>query len=225
MLADEIIDRLMRIGGGGITTDESRWDWDYLYTQLNVQSRNLLISWFNGSRQQAANRSIPNQYLQSYICEYEPALQDDDCVVKFRVPQTIIINGTTDGIVYVGTTTRSCNFHRIRKRTALSDFKNNRVTANMIEKGLKTFVLFDNTNIDNDMMIAEVYGAPMLKELLVEMVQKNPSDNPLFNRAYHDYPMSDNHISMMEDMITRGLLSMKSQPIDDTPNFSERQQQ
>ena len=233
MLTDDILDRFQRIVGGGITTDESRWDFDYLFTLLNTYSRQFLIEWFNGSKIQAANRSIPNQYVQEYFAEYDESFQDKGTdYVKFKVPISISINGNTDGIRFSGTYTKTdkfdfsnvCAISRVKDAHELSMLMQIRFTANRIKNGLKTVVLYDNAETDGGMGIAKVYGNTMLKNLYIRVVAKNPADIPTWNRDFHDYPMADNHLDQIEQRIMQKLMPQKAQIPDTTNNFSEQQQ-
>lgn len=212
MTANEILDRLVRLPEGAILTDENRFDMGYMRTLLNTYRGRVIRELYVGSRYMAANKRINNVCYQSFYPEYSNFLQDDDCYNKFIVPPVITIEQHSDGFRYVGTPDNSVAFKRIKDRADLSVLNN-----------LSKFAPKDSTYISYlyDGYYMEIYGQDV-REYKIEAIFQNPFDIPTYNPDVDHYPLADDDIPFMEQLIFRENTAIEvSRPPDTLSDSAE----
>ena len=209
MILPKIIDRVQRIVGGGIVTDENRWDQDYIISVINTFSRQVLRDFYVKN-----NKRINPVCYQRFYCEYDKNIQEPG-FIKFTLPPIVSFDEYSDGIRYIGSVTESNGFRRIRSRARLSSFNNHKVMN--VNNGRAQSALYNG----NDQTI-EVYGNVLLRDCLVEGIFINPLDVPTYNMSVDNYPFNEDLIPVMEDLIYRSQLAIEaSTPIDMLNNRSD----
>lgn len=209
MLHADIVERLSRLPSGGVINDKNRFDFGYLSSVLDTFRAKVIVMQYNGDRLIAKNGRINPQCLQKYWPVYEKDLQQSG-FRSFRCPEIINIDSLSDGFRYIGSIDGSCNFRRVKSRADLSMFNQNKIMN--VNSGRFQAALYDGSN-----QIIEVYGNSMLKELLVEAVFAQPLSIPTFNKDFDQYPLNDDLIPLLEDLVSKQTLLEASMPLVSDP--------
>lgn len=193
MTLPEIIDYIKRNPSGGIATDESRFDDVYLESILNVYRAQVLKLVY-----QKDNRINPVCYQRHYP-EFEKKLQDGAlCKVLFRSPEVISFDSRSDGFRYVGSIDCANAFRRHQSRATLSTVIKNKFLN--IESGRFTSYLYNGSD-----QLIEVYGNPMIQELLIEAVFADPSEIPIYNKQIDQYPVNEDLLPMIFEQVFKAV--------------------
>jgi hypothetical protein len=201
MLLREIVEMAIRLPDGGVISDLTRYDYDYMEAAVNVFSRRLL------KLNYLKNKRINPVCYQKHWPQYEEDLQDDKCCVKFRHPEVITFDDSSDGFRYIGTEDYSKNFIRVKSRAWLSTFNDNQVTA--VNNDRRITVLYDG-----NLQILEVMGSPLFKKPMTESVLADPTSIPTFNKMVDQYPFPNDLIpDLMNMMLSEQTGPESSKPI------------
>lgn len=184
----EIVESVQRLPDGAIVSDRTRYDDGYIESTVGIfRARLLRILYLK-------NRRINPVCYQKHWPEFEQDLQDDNCIVKFRHPEVISLDNLSDGFRYIGALDFAGAYARIHSRGWLSTFNDNKVTTTAGNR--RPTVLYDGSQ-----QILEVRGLPELQEILTESLLADPLSIPTFNRDNDPYPLSEDMMPDLMNMI------------------------
>lgn len=183
-----ILEEISRLPNGGVVNEIDRWDMGYLSALARTYRARLAMAVYGG------NKRLHPAWYQKHWPEYDAVLNDDNCVVKFRHPEIIMLDNQSDGFRYIGATDCNNNFARIQSRAWVSTFRNNRVTNSSISR--KASVLYDGSA-----QILEIYGDTEIDAILTESLLADPESIPTFNSDVDEYPIPENLIPDLVGMI------------------------
>lgn len=208
MTYKQLVDRMSANVQSGIKTDESRFSREFIASHLNsARATAIQQSW-------QKFRRVNPQWLQEYELEYSFDLQKDiesGCVTKYYVPGWIHLDGKTDGMVFIGNT-ENRNFRIFNSRAELSCFLS--VPSQSPYTGRFVGVLKDNGFI-------EIHYNTRIKSSKILMLYNNPLDCPTFSVEFDPYPVTDDLVIIMEDLLIRKLAAAAQQPLDMVPNKND----
>lgn len=195
MILAEICERIQRLPEGGLVTSENRYDYEYLVTLWNTYRAHYIQETYY------KNRRINPVCYQKFYPEYESYFQDStNCYAKFSVPNVISLDDKSDGFRYLGTdpvlTGQSKAFKRIQSRAWLSTYQNHKVTNPNTDRDV--YFLYDGS-----LQTVELYGKGkfITTPPLVEGLFADPTKIPTFNKEKDQYPIDDDSIPEIEEMI------------------------
>ncbi len=187
MTLQEYTEEVIRSVGGGVYTDEQKFDipfiWSVIHKARAVVARN----------DYKTNKVWNPSLIQYHYPKYNTYFQSAACITRFRLP-TGFINGDSlrTGCIFVGSSNdidgfnpyASQNFSIIKNRVELNDFFNHpRMTPKMA-------VLIE-------MMNMEVYSFAPVRHLAVGGVWDDPTAIPSFNVKKDPYPVSEDLFQLM----------------------------
>ena len=182
---------------GALFNDATRFDSQYVYSIINSYRAALIAERYR------KEHTINPVCYQKFYPEFEKDLQIPENV-RFRCPNTInILN--EDGFRFLGTVDCSIAFRRIKNRSELST-----VNKHSIMKLRRVPVVLYDGNTE----LLEVYGNKDLKEMLVELIAAEPHAVPTFNFETDQYPLSEDDVPLLEDMIFKAniIASLRTPP-------------
>ncbi len=189
MILKSITELLERIPNGGVIDSNDRWNPGYLDALVGTYRARLAQAVY------ANNKRLHPQWYQKHWPEYDDLLQEnEDCCVKFRHPEVVMLDDRSDGFRYIGSTDCNNNFARVQSRAWLSTFNNNKVTATNNKR--RATVLYDGSA-----EILEIYGDMEIDEILTESLVANPLLIPTFNPESDQYPIPESLIPDLVGMI------------------------
>ncbi len=199
----ELVDVTERfLSNTGVATDESKWDALYLENLIHRYSRMAITQYY------AQAKNINPIWAQRFDLVYDKDFQEGDCLVKFKVPSILILGNTQTGLIYFGNRTGICTFRFVKTRAELAMYGGHRFTnRSKIIRALYTEGVLEERN------------DTMLQNAFVDMVGLNPTDFPTFNRKSSQYPISEDLIPLMHQLMWKNegqLLSLR--PVDGNPN-------
>jgi hypothetical protein len=187
MTTEQLVEKICRLPEGALFTNYNRYDTMYVVSIINSFRAQYLRDMFLKT-----GRLNPVCY-QKHWPRYDRELRGDG-FGKFTAPQVISL-GSSDGIRYCGTIWGSQSFIRVKSRSELSDMNNHEVMR--VSNNRNTYFLFDG----NSSMI-ELYGKEYTsRKVLMEILAANPLDVPTFNVKMDQYPLDEDAIPQVEQMI------------------------
>lgn len=159
------------LGGFGITTDENRWDGLYIESLIHKYSRMAIVNQFN------KNKRINPIWIQTLELEFSEGLQEDDCSVRFEMPQYLQLDNVRGGLIYAGTVDRNCQFRVVNTRQDLINAQTHR------NAGKRTRVLPLGDGVS-------VYGNDMLEQMRVDIIALDPTQVKTYNKLKDEYPFN-----------------------------------
>lgn len=195
----QIADRIISKVEGGIVTDDSKYNYEFIYSLIHKsRAKGISMLW-------AKNNRINNTWTQKFVATYNKYQQDNDCMVNFDCPSPITLDDKKDGLLYVGSKDFNCNYTRIKDRGTLSSFSKYRYTKPSTNKPR---VIYSDGRI-------EVWGDTFIEELMVDGIFNDPTKVPTFNREFDEYPADELLLSLIEEIIFKDDLRItQSTPID-----------
>ena len=193
------VEKVQRLVGAAIITDESRYDYPYMVSLYNTgRAIALAMIW------KASKRLNPICYQKHYP-RFEQDLQTDDCIVRFRVPQIISLQGasygdSTDGDMYVGDVSGRTSYRKIRDRGELSTINGHRF--------MKANGRYMGYMHDGAMGLVEIFGNPDLEQLFVNGIFMNPEECNTYNVDKDNYPIDDFAADLVEKAIFQSVTSI-----------------
>jgi hypothetical protein len=191
-LLSDIVDEIKKELGGGVSSDESRFDDLYIETKI-AGARGVIISnylqkgvdWMNDS------------WVQTVDLDYVE--RDKDCdVVKFECPSVITVDQHSDGFIYVGHVNGIKPFIRARRSFTT-------LTMHPVFTKTKN-VLWDWKNLELGKQQLLVYKNPRLEKIQIRGIFNNPVEVPGFRKDVDLYPVDANVKKDLVEMITLDLL-------------------
>lgn len=196
----EIRDDIVSTPSGGVMIDDTKYDLHYIeYLIHQYRARAIFISW------QTTKRINP-QWTQQFIATYDQQAQDVTGAVVFTSPAPISMDNMMDGFLYIGKEDGNCAYRKVVTRADLANRNAHRYSK--CEPG-DAKVLYSDGRF-------EVYGNTMLRKLRVDGVFENPELIPTYNKFYDQYPISNDVLVIMKDMMMKEQVSVMTQ----TPNES-----
>lgn len=183
----ELRDDIISIPSGGVMIDDTKYDFPYIeYLLHQYRERAIVTAWSTSKR-------INPLWTQQFVAEYDEELQESDKYVLFKAPPPIAIDSMMDGFLYIGETDGNCAYTKVVTRADLANRNEHRYSK--CEPG-DIKVLWNNG-------VFEVYGNTMLKELRVDGVFADPTLIPTYNMQYDQYPVSNDIIVLMKEMMMK----------------------
>jgi hypothetical protein len=199
MTAREIWNLISAMPANGILTEEQRMSQKYVYA-LMANYRGALVR-----LRYKETGTIHPAYYQKYYFDYSKDLQESNCYVRFFCPPPLSISKDVDGFFYVGTIPEgsipSIAWSRIKTRPALSNYNAHQTMKKILEKN--TSALWENQN-----QMWEVYGNLDIREGMVEGVFANPFDIPGYNKEIDNFPVVQDDLALLTDLIYKGNTSI-----------------
>lgn len=185
MILPKIVDIMQRIGDSGVFTDSSRFDRDFYEDAVHKGRASVLLDAYSKIKR------INPIWTQQFVAKYEPDLQDDNCLVRFKVPAVLTLNYALDGFLYVGSTQGNCQYRKMANRADLANSNGNRYTR--IREDQVKFIYSDG--------FIECYGNTELRDLRVDGIFLNPTEVPTYNKQYDEYPLDEALILQLESIL------------------------
>lgn len=183
----EIRDDLISTPSGGVMIDDTKYDLHYIeYLIHQYRARAIFISW------QATKRINP-LWTQQFIATYDQQAQDVTGAVVFIAPPPVSMDNMMDGFLYIGKEEGNCAYRKVVSRADLANRNNHRYSK--CEPGAPKVLYSDGR--------FEVYGSTVLRKLRVDGVFENPTDIPTYNKFYDQYPISNDVLVIMKDMMMK----------------------
>lgn len=163
-----------------------------------------LLIYYNGSRNQGANYRIPGDFIQRFELEIVPSQQNSDVDwIEVECPALVNINTRTDGLIYAGNFYDTRNFDKAMNREDVS----NMMQRGYGKDGKNIIVCYEETKL-------LIWGNKQLKKLRVGAVLQNPDECPGFNIVTDKWPISNDVIPIMEQLIWARVVKAMGQPED-----------
>lgn len=198
MITSYLVDELIRSVNAATNTSNGRWDSEYVEALLPQLRAEAIIISYNGSRSQAANKTISGQWLQTIDLTIASNEQDNASeYLVVDIPSTIRINDKTDGLVYVGNAEQAITFKRAYTKTEVAYLKQRGFL-----KGKEVVYIYTGNKL-------EIYGNKILKGMQVQGIFTNPLEISGFNWYTDEYPVDEATIAIMKDLfIQRARMEM-----------------
>jgi hypothetical protein len=200
-LLSEIVDEIKKELGGGVSSDESKFDDLYVETKI-AGARAVIISnylvkggieWLNES------------WIQTVDLDYVD--RDKECdVVKFECPSVITVDQHNDGFLYVGHVNGIKPF--VRARRSFTTLSLHRVFKNSKN------VMWDFKNLELGKQSLIIYNNPRLEKVQIRGIFNNPVEVPGFRKDKDWYPVDANVKKDLVEMVTLDLLRKTRVPPD-----------
>lgn len=198
MITSYLVDELIRSVNAATNTSNGRWDSEYVEALLPQLRAEAIIISYNGSRSQAANKTISGQWLQTIDLTIASNEQDNASeYLVVDIPSTIRINDKTDGLVYVGNAEQAIAFKRAYTKTEVASLKQRGFL-----KGKEVVYIYTGNKL-------EIYGNKVLKGFQIQGIFTNPLEVGNFNWYTDEYPVDEATIAIMKDLfIQRARMEM-----------------
>jgi hypothetical protein len=198
MITSYIIDELIRSVNAATNTSNGKWDSEYVEALLPQLRAEAIIISYNGSRTQAANKTITGQWLQTLDFAISASEQDKNAeYLVIDIPSTIRINDKTDGLVYVGNTNEAITFKRAYTKTEVAYLKQRGFL-----RGKEIVYVYTGNKL-------EIYGNKILKSFQIQGIFTNPLEIAGFNWYTDEYPIDEATLAIMKDLfIQRARMEM-----------------
>lgn len=198
MITSYIIDELIRSVNAATNTSNGKWDSEYVEALLPQLRAEAIIISYNGSRTQAANKTITGQWLQTLDFAISASEQDKNAeYLVIDIPSTIRINDKTDGLVYVGNANEAITFKRAYTKTEVAYLKQRGFL-----RGKEIVYVYTSNKL-------EIYGNKILKSFQIQGIFTNPLEIAGFNWYTDEYPIDEATLAIMKDLfIQRARMEM-----------------
>jgi hypothetical protein len=191
-LLSDIVDEIKKELGGGVSTDESKFDDLYVETKI-AGARAVIISNYMQKGVDWLNES----WVQTVDLDYVEREKDCD-TVKFDCPSVITIDQHSDGFVYVGHVNGIKPF--IRSRRSFTTLAMHRTFKNT------KHILWDFKNLELGKQQVIIYNNSRLEKLQIRGIFNNPVEVPGFRKDVDLYPVDANVKKDLVEMVTLDLL-------------------
>jgi hypothetical protein len=203
MTGNEVYERFVRLASAGIQTDESRWDEPYVQNLVDTCRATAIQSIY------VKTKIIHPNWVQELNLEFSEDLQEDNCFQRFECPMFLSLDGSTQGLMFVGSQRNNCTIPVVRTRAELGIYQNNRVTANRM-MGLYVYPYLD------------IYQKGiMLEQVRVSGVFQYPFQLPTYNKMIDEYPVTTDVLEIMEEIWVSKLKVIMATPLDVLPDSKE----
>ncbi len=191
----EIRDDIISTPSGGVMIDDTKYDLPYIeYLIHQYRARAIFISW-------STTKRINPLWTQQFVATYDENAQDVPGAVVFAVPAPISLDSMMDGFLYIGKSDGNCAYTKVVSRADMANQNSHRYSR--CEPGNEKVLWSDGR--------AEVYGNIMLQKLMVDGIFENPELVPTYNKFYDQYPISNDILVIMKDMMNKEQISVMTQ--------------
>ncbi len=191
----EIRDDLISTPSGGVMIDDTKYDLPYIeYLIHQYRERAIFISW-------STTKRINPQWTQQFFATYDEQAQDIPGAVVFSTPAPISMDSMMDGFLYIGKEDGNCAYTKVVSRAEMANQNSHRYSK--CEPGNIKALWSDGR--------FEVYGNTMLKKLRVDGIFANPEMVPTYNKNIDQYPISNDILVIMKDMMMKEQVSVMTQ--------------
>lgn len=199
---------------GGTFTTESKFSVDLIESLCNWSRSELIKESQTGINPRLRMKKINNNWIQKYTCEYDANIQPTESYNKnfrrFVCPPVIEMADWTDGFRYVGSPNELCSWPRLGSGTMKAVYaKHPRTNPNCIA-GI-TWAYEVNQYGEGEI---DVYNEPAIREVLVEGIFTTPAAVSTYRKDVDPYPISEDMVGLIKDMLLPILSRMASVPSD-----------
>lgn len=187
MTERKVVDQIIT-NAQSIREDDSRMDYEFVLANLNTIRAQAIRDYV------VKFKRVSPIWMQTIDLKFDKNLQEDvgdsACITKYLVPEYIQLDGTMDGMLFIGNSDNK-SFRRIKTRGELATMKKHKLLnpANGRYIGAMT----DGTTV-------ELHSDKKIKSLSISAILFNPNDDPKYNRDSDNYPVSGDLIPMMTDV-------------------------
>ncbi len=185
MTLPKMLDTMERLGDSGVFSKNSRYDVAFQEDAIHKARASVLPDAYKSLKR------INPLWTQQFVANYEPDLQDDACLVRFRVPPVLTLDIYLDGFLYVGTIDRNCQYRKMTNRADFANSNGNRYTK--LRNDQVKFLYSDG--------FIECYGNTELRDLRVDGIFLNPTQVPTYNKQLDEYPLDEALILQMQSIL------------------------
>lgn len=205
MTLAELRSQVIRLPGGGVLTDDTRFDFLDIDAAIHF-ARAVVIPAFY-----AKTKRISGEWLQTFTATYDVNIQESDEYVIFDVPRGIPLDVMRDGYLYIGNTDGNSAYRRVNSLAELATYNQHRITKT---NNNTAKVLYYEGKM-------RVYGNTMVKELMTNGIYANPTEILTFNQDIDNYPISEDLIQPIRDYLWQKSLAIEIQKLPDTISDSK----
>jgi hypothetical protein len=214
MTLNEFVEKVIRAVSGGVDTDESRYDRQWIGALIH-DARAVIAR-----NDYKANGLWNPSLYQFYYPTYEPFFQSGTCFSRFNIPTGFIgADPLRTGCMYIGSSNdmdgfnpfKASNFRIIRNRTYLNDLLAHPAMSPASGNYIGALV---------EGLVVEVYSKKTIKNLGVGGVWDDPSLLPDFTPT-GNYPVHEDMIPLITTYIKESILNQTTVMPDDTISDSK----
>ena len=206
---DQLTDECISQSQGAIRTDETKFTEELVHSIIH-QCRAQLLS-------ATRFKVLPDICYQKYFPTFDQGIQLDDCVVEFKVPDYINIGPMGDGMRYVGNVNGLDAFTRLGKGVMKSVYAKHRVSNPNNRKDTMWNAEVDETGYTKVL----IYNNVELEQFMIVGILANPQDATYFRSDTDAYPISEDMIPMLKEMIVAQMYIMAQTPADTISNSQD----
>lgn len=197
--------QVIRLPGGGVLTDDTRFDFPDIDAAIHF-ARAAVIPMFYAKTQR-----ISSEWIQTFTATYDANIQDSNEFVRFAVPRSIPLDVMRDGYLFIGDSAGTTAYRRVNNRAELANYNLHRITKinNNTPK-----VLYEEGYF-------EVYGLSMTKQLRIDGLIAVPTEIVTYNEDFDNYPISEDLIQPVRDYLWQKSLGIEIQKSPDTISDSQ----
>lgn len=187
----EIVETFIRAANGGNYSSDMKWDFPYIESFIPQTREQAMRIMYNGSRTQAANKTIFPDWVQSNTYTNFTKVSNPyeaTYLVTDALP-IVIFNDIQTGVTYTGTAGGTHQFKEARSKGEIATWYGQRI----FERGNIVGVLRVGDKL-------EIHGNPLLKSLSEEAVYQNPTKVSNFNYDTTRYPINEDLIRIMKEL-------------------------
>lgn len=150
------------------------------------------------------SKRIHPSWAQTHIPDFDQTLQDEDCVVKFFIPAPISMGDLQNGILYVGAVNGTKNFKRLLSQSEYATYTQHR-NFNSTDELVLT------GGIEGDFMMIKIYGNKNIQSIRTDGIWSSPTKLSTFNYDKDLYPLCDDGILLLKQMLIKSQLTQEEQ--------------
>lgn len=205
MTLAEFRSQVIRMPGGGILTDDTRFDFLDIDAEIHFARAVVIPSFY------AKTKRISGEWLQTFTATYNANIQESDEYVIFDVPRGIPLDVMRDGYLYIGDTVGDTAYRRVNNLAELATYNQHRITR---INNNRPKVLYSENKM-------RVYGNTMIKELMIDGIFANPTEILTYNVDFDNYPISEDLIQPIRDYLWQKSLAIEQSKLPDTISDSQ----
>jgi hypothetical protein len=181
-----------------VRTDSAKFPVDYIIDLCDQYRAQAVKTIYERTKR------IHPAWVQKYVPDFETDIQDDPLAVKFWIPAPISMGPSQNGVIYTGNLSGTKNFKRLLSQSEYATYCQHRNFSKKTE-----VVLIEG--IEGDFILLKVFGNKLLKQMRTDGVWSRPSKLSNFNYDMDMYPLDDEGIVLMKQLIIKSQLSLQEQ--------------
>ena len=199
----DLYDEVAKLPSGGYLTADTRLNRPYVYSLIHsAAAKAKQLFWIK-------NRSLHQTNYIPFYPEYESTLQENNCIVRFKMPRLIQLDGLADGMEYLGSIRDNNTFIQVNNRLAMAGIQKDRI----LQPGRKNYLLLEGR-------FGEVHGQKV-REFMMYICPADPTDIPTYNVNKDAYPLSEDLVPEMKKIILQQDLIIITKSFADAINNSK----